>query len=468
MNEIIIANATIVDPEKDQPFAGSIVIRGTKIDRIIPGMLASEERNALVAELRSFSGSDPLVIDAAGLAASPGFIDIHSHSEGDVPCAEKSLAQGVTTAISGNCGFSAFDVASFLADQDEKGYPIHQAEYIGHSATLREKAGVPTPYVAATNRQIDAMKVFARAALEGGACGISFGIQYAPGTSMEELRELLSVAGTRGKIAAIHTRLNHPNDFDSLRETIELASQTGTRLLVSHLAYMYADGRMDEALALIGDYRSRGVDVWADSGMYTAFQTIAGTPCFDDDHIADYGWKYSNFFAASGRYAGRYLDRESFFDIRHNSPKDSLICFTGVEEDIYTALKYPGVMVSSDSGRNQIGRGHPHGAGNFARFFRVMVRERKDVSLIEGVRKCTLYPANAMKLKTKGRLAPGSDADIVLFDPSTIRETADFPGFGNPDSPPEGVPYVLVAGQLAIERSKRLTGAMAGQSIKYQ
>ena len=300
------------------------------------------------------------------------------HADGDVACAEKLLAQGVTTAIGGNCGFSPLDVPSFLSGEDEKGFPIHQAEFIGHSVALRKGADLRSPYEAAGLSQLNTMKGLARAALDGGACGISFGIQYAPGTTLAEMRDIAAVAAAYGRLISVHARLNYPNDFDSLRETLDLAKQTGARVLVSHLAYMYADGRMEEALALLAEYRALDLDVWADSGMYTAFQTYAGTPCFDDKHIADYGWRYTNFLAASGRYAGQYLDKERFLDIRTNSPDDSLICFTGVERDIYTALKFPGVILSSDSGATAPGQGHPQGAGNFARFFRVMVRERKD------------------------------------------------------------------------------------------
>ena len=72
-----------------------------------------------------------------------------------------------------------------------------------------------------------------------------------------------------------------------------------------------------------------------------------------------------------------------------------------------------------------------------------------------------------MNLKFKGRISPGSDADIVLFDPETIRETSDFSGIGNPDSPPEGVSFVFVSGVLAIDRGVRIPGAMAGRAIKY-
>lgn len=455
MSETIISNTTIIDPEKEISFSGNIIIKGDRIERIIEGELPAEYRNS------------PDIIDAKGLAASPGFIDIHTHTDGDVHCGEKLLAQGVTTTISGNCGISPLNLTAFFDEQNQRGYPIHQAEFIGHSFTLRKAAGLLSPHAVANRNQIQTMKGITLAAFDEGACGISFGIQYAPGTTTEEFLALSAVAAGYGRMVSVHARLEFPNDFDSLRETLEVARITGARVLVSHLAYMYADGRMREALNLLDDYRAKGYDVWADSGMYTDFETLAGTTCFDEKHIRDYGWSYSNFLAATGRYAGTYLDEKSFSDIRTNSPKDALICFTGNKEDIYIAAKHKDVMISSDAGANPPGQGHPQGAGNFPKFFRLMVRERKELSLVEAVRKCTLLPATAMNLKHKGRLSAGADADIVLFDPQTIADTADFPGIGNPDSRPVGIPYVFVSGKCAVVQGKRIEGVLAGKAIRY-
>ena len=470
MRDVIIANATLVDPELRTETPGSIVVSDGKIREIIPGSLPESLRAAAECPLcDAHDGGRSLAtfIDASGLVAAPGFIDVHSHTDGDVPAGEKLLAQGVTTAISGNCGISPVDIEAFFDEQDANGYPIHQAELVGHSFRLRNEVGIGDPYRAADDRETEAMRGLARAALDRGAAGISFGIEYAPGTTTREFREIASVAAARGRVVTVHARNDCPCDLASLRETLDIAADTGARLVVSHLAYMYANGNMCKALDLIGEYRARGHDVWADSGMYTDFATYAGTTCFDDRSIAINGWVHSDFLAATGRYAGRRLSRETFLDIRAHSPNDILICFTGVEDDIYKALSFPDIMPSTDTGSNPPGQGHPQGAATFPLFFRAMVRERRALSLVEAVRRATFIPATVFNLRHKGRLQVGADADIVLFDPGRITETAGFPGIGNPDALPEGIPYVLVNGVPAIQNGIRISGVMEGNAIRF-
>jgi N-acyl-D-amino-acid deacylase len=123
-------------------------------------------------------------------------------------------------------------------------------------------------------------------------------------------------------------------------------------------------------------------------------------------------------------------------------------------------------MVSTDCIGNPPGQGHPQGAATYPLFFRVMVKERKQFSLREALRRCTTIPARAMGCPDKGRVAPGADADLVVLDWERLRERADFPGSGNPDAPPEGVKHVFVNGVLSIENEKRVPGTFAGKCLK--
>lgn len=452
---IFIKNAEIIDPAQGVQFRGSLVIENGLFSEILRGKLP----DSIAAQQE--------IIDAHGLVVSPGFIDIHAHTDGYIFNAEKELAQGVTTVACGNCGISpAKDIGAFYDEQDRKGFPVNQTAFVGHSFTLREEAGIRGTGEAASAAQIRTMQHLAAEGLSGGACGISFGIQYAPGTTTREFTEVARIAAERGKPVAVHTRLNFPNDFDSLKETLDIAKNTGATVIVSHLSYMFADGRMDRCLELIAGYQEQGYNIQADSGMYTAFSTMAGSTCYDDDQIRVNHWNYNNFLASGGRYAGRYLDRETFEYIRKYEPDTNIICFTGVEEDIYKALRYKDVVVSSDSGKALPGQGHPQDAAVFARFFRIMVRERKELSLIEGIRRCTLLPAKVLGLNDRGRMAAGAKADLVIFDPSVIRELADFPGRGNPDLPPDGISYVFVNGKCAVRNGKRDLTVRAGKAIR--
>jgi N-acyl-D-amino-acid deacylase len=199
--------------------------------------------------------------------------------------------------------------------------------------------------------------------------------------------------------------------------------------------------------------------------MYTAFATGAGTPVFDEKVFFEWGMSFDKLRAATGKYAGQFIDQERYREIRRDSPEDSFIYDPGTPEDILTAYSLAGVMVSTDCGRYPPRQGHPQGAATFPYFFRVMVKEGKHLSLRDALGRCTLVPALAMGYTRKGRLQEGADADLVVLDWEKLRELADFPGFGNPDASPRGVRHVFVNGRLVIENEKPL-GIRAGRILR--
>lgn len=441
----IIKNAIIIDPQSYKQFYGGLVIENNKIKEIVEGNNLPDKAD----------GYD--IYNANGHVLAPGIIDIHAHTDGYAFCGEKELAQGVTTVINGNCGISpdcAPTIREFYDLQEQNGFCINQTTFTGHSFTLREKADATDCYAPASQSQINKMKTLAEKDLKEGACGISFGIQYAPGTTTDEFTQVASVAAKYGKPVSVHTRLNFPNDWDSLKETLDIAKNTGAHVIVSHLSYMFADGQMERCLEMIADYKAKGYKISADSGMYTAFNTMAGSVCYDEDQIVANHWDYSQFVAANGKYCGQHLDKEKFEYMRKYEPNNCIICFTGVEEDIYKALCFTDVMVSSDSGKAKPGQGHPQDAAVFAKFFRVMVREKKLLSLTEAVRRCSYIPAQTIGLSDRGRISIGAKADLFVFNSQRIKENADFPGIGCPDLPPDGIDFVFVNGECAVKDGK--------------
>jgi N-acyl-D-amino-acid deacylase len=446
--DCLITGARIVDPESGRDFAGSLGIASGKIAAILP------EGRALPNAAR--------VVDAGGGILVPGFIDVHAHTDSDLPCAEKFLAQGITTALSGNCGFSPVNLAEFFAAFERTGYPINQAEQIGHT-DLRSAVGQSDVYVPATQAQIDRMKVLIQNA--HGAWGLSFGLEYAPGAPPEEVLELARAAVDAGRLISIHIRSMKVAGLDSLKEALELAVKTGGRVIVSHLVYMYNGPAVKQAVAMIAAYQQRGFDVWADSGVYTAFSTYAGTPVFDEEVFTKYGYSFDKRRAATGTYAGQILDRAKYREVRRDSPGDSFIYEPGTPQDIYDAYTLPSMMVSTDGGKSPPGEGHPQTAATFPRFFRMMVKSGR-MPFLDGLRRCTLIPANALRLPHKGRIAEGADADLVVLDWDRLEETADFPGSGDPGSPPRGVRHVFVNGVQEIENEKRIPGVLAGMCLK--
>jgi len=408
-------------------------------------------------------------IDASGLIVSPGFIDIHGHVDGSIPCGKLSVLQGVTTTVGGNCGGGILDIKKFFDEQDNRGFFINQAQLIGHSFRLREAVGIGDPYISATKRQIEIMSDLLKKSFQDGAIGLSFGIEYAPGSSRDEIMTLSSIAEKYDKIVAIHTNVNNPNDLSSLKDAIDISEETGVEVLVSHFVYQYGTGIMTEALEMMDRARDRGLMVSADSGMYTAFSTFIGSTIYDEQYMKKFGWKFEDLLVATGKYKGKRLTRDTYEELRKYSKEESVICFTGIEDEIYEALAKEYVILSSDIGPSPTGRtseGHPQNAGTFPRFFRKMVREKKILSLLEAVEKCTLSPANRLGLTNKGRMKVGADADIVVFDIDTISDKAQFPDIGEPDAKPEGIYTVVVNGKLVVSEGDLILNSMPGKCIR--
>lgn len=450
--DLVIKNGMLADPEKKSISLGNIGIKKDKIS---------------VITTNEISGN--IEIDAKGNIVSPGFIDIHGHIDGHKECAELSALQGVTTTIGGNCGGGPLNLKKFFDEQDEKGFPINQAELIGHSFTLREAVGLTCPYISATKEQIRRMCALLEKSFEEGAIGLSFGLEYAPGSSKDEIMILSKIAADHNKIVPIHTNLNMPGELTSLAEVVDIAEITGAHVLVSHFVYQYGSGLMTEALSIVDNAKKRGVKISVDSGMYTAFATFIGSAIYDEEYIKKFGWRYEDMLVATGKYKGKRLTAEIYKELRKFNKNESVICFTGVESEIYEALLKDYVMLSSDTGPSPSGftnEGHPQNAGTFPRFFRKMVREQNSIALIEAIKKCTLLPADTLGLMDKGRFRIGADADIVVFDITRIEDKADFPDVGQPDSKPEGINYVIVNGKIVVSEGNLVKGALPGRTIR--
>lgn len=449
MLDLLITGGDVIDPQHKTRAALNIGVKDGKI---------------------AFAGTRDAcahrVLDAAGCIVCPGFIDPHAHLDGSAYPGELSLRQGVTTTIGGNCGFSPASIGDFFAYQEQNGYIIHQAEMIGHSGTLRTLVGLNDVHTAACPAQIDAMLALCGQAFDEGACGLSLGLGYAPGTSMEEVLPLCELAASRGRIVSVDTRMYTQTDLYSLVEAITLARKTGVRLQISHFVYQYGVGVEDEALALIDCARRSGVDVYLDSGMYTDWATYIGAALFDRSIMEDNGISFSDVRIATGEHRGEILTPALYEHMRSCHPNDAAVVFTGHEAAVYTILHHPLAMPSSDAGAYAPGEGHPQIAGSFPRFFRKMVVERRELSWEEAIYRATALPARVFGLTGKGRIDEGADADIVIFDPRRFCDRADFVGLGLPDAPPEGIRYVVVDGKVELEDGE-ITQRSAGHVIRF-
>jgi len=447
MSMLFISGGTVLGLPSGGRRAADVLICGGEIVKIAePGELTPPE--------------GARVLDAAGCMVCPGFIDPHSHIDGDVYTGTLSLLQGITTTVCGNCGFSPLDIGAFLAAQ--RGFPVHQAMLIGMQ-TLREAAGAADPFAPAAPEQVRTMERLCRKALVEGAAGVSLGPAYAPGASIEEMEALCRQAQALGRPVAIDTRMYSMTDLHSLEEAIMLAEDTGCRLIVSHFVYQYGVGVEYEALSMLERARARGVEMHLDSGMYKDWCSSIGSALFEPEIMRANAIELSHLRVITGEHLGECPDEALYRHLRERHPEDAVSVNTGDQEAVYAIARHPLTMISTDAGAYRPREGHPQIAGSFPRFLREMVRERGEVAWEEAIRRTTRLPAEVFGLEKKGRMRPGCDADVVVFDPETVADCADFPGLGCPNAAPRGIKAVVVGGEVAVYEGK-IENANAGQA----
>jgi len=432
------------------------------------------------------------VIDASGLVVSPGFIDVHTHVDGNVYSGKCMSRMGVTTQIGGNCGSSYIpevgpegqDLAAFFDRIDAEGFPVNHA-FLAPTQILREAVGVDI-HEGAGSDLIAKMADMARKMADDGAIGVSFGIEYQPGTTHEELAALFQVAAEYNIPATVHPRYSgrgvpvlQPSAVDGYNEIVEAAGVSGAALEISHLGSQIAwrsepvEALTESALLVIEQGRSQGLDITGDCYPYAAWCTTAEAASLDYFLKGGvYLWVMKKRYfleigmleVGSGPHTGERLTVELLEKIRQDDPDTWIVGHTMREDLVEYILRQPSVMIASDGVFNTDTGipSHPRGRGTFPRALRWLVRERQVLSLTEALAKMTVTPADRFGLRKKGRIEPGADADITIFDPETVTDGATYL---EPDTDPDGVMHVIVGGVFVVEDGVPLD-AMPGRSVR--
>lgn len=291
MYDYVVRNGLIVDGKRTPPFSASLCIQSGKIAAITTDPVSGRQE-----------------LDAAGWIVSPGFLDIHTHSDPYrllSPLAESKLYQGVTFELAGNCGISLVptpqdaqahaasqgSLAQMLAMSSQdwnctardvaglahriRSNTIHIGTLIGHG-TLRSCV-MGFDMRAPTSREMEEMKKLLDQMLEQGAFGLSLGLIYPPGSfcEFEELEKLAQVVAARDRMLSIHMRNENAHIFEAVEEAIRLAEATGVRVQISHLKLMGVSqwGRGEELLDRLRAARAWGLDIHADQYPYDASST---------------------------------------------------------------------------------------------------------------------------------------------------------------------------------------------------
>ncbi len=428
------------------------------------------------------------IVEAAGLALAPGFIDTHSHHDRGLDAARDALAmvsQGVTTIVVGQDG-GGIDLAKRFAALEAQPASVNVASFAGHGS-IRGRVMGDDFKRHATADEIGRMKALLEIEMNAGALGLSTGLEYDPGiySSREEVVALAKVAAGAGGRYMSHLRSEDRDFWDALDEIVAIGRVTGMPVQVSHIKLGMHDlwGQADRLIGALDRARASGVKLTADIYPYTYWQSNLGVlypkrnfadraeTDFVLAHVALAGDIIFNSFAAHPEYAGKTLAQVA--DLRKSSAAQALMDLLAEPDGDEAGIVAKG-MSDSDVERlaqwrfanicsDGMSRGlHPRGFGSFAKVLGPYVRDRKLFSLEEAVRKMTSLAAANAGLAHRGRVEPGYAADLVLFDPAAVADRADF---GRAQAQAVGVSTVWVNGEVVFADGKP-TGVHAGRVLR--
>lgn len=447
----LIKNGTIVDPANRIHSKNNLLIEDGKV-------------LALTAE----EPQSDTVLDAAGRYVCPGFIDIHMHEDPydpvngclipDITLA--MLRMGVTSALGGNCGINTVSPVKYLDLMDRDGGAVNMGLMAGHTF-FREEAGHGDKYTAIAPDELKKLSAMTQEALEAGCFGVSFGIRYVPGISMEEMVETARGCKKAGKFVAAHVRDDAEFIFSAVDELFDIGRALDVPVQNSHVGSMGGFGQMERLLEMMDRVRANGMELSGDCYPYYAFSTRIGETTYDEGFLERYQADYFVIEICEGKYQGQRCTEAMFRELRAEAPRTITVCHVMKPEDVDMALLHPNIMLASD-GLMENGQGHPRAAGTFPRFLHNYVKTGR-LGLDAAIAKMTAMPAAKMGLDgKKGSLRPGADADVVVFDLDRIADKATF---DQPNLPPEGIDYVLIGGQVAVDHGKILNSRL-GRSLR--
>jgi len=473
--DLLIKNVNIIDGSGSERYLADVRIKKKRIEEI--GQL--ERKNG------------EIIFQGNGLILSPGFIDTHSHADGDIlshPDALAAISQGITTVIIGQDGFSPYPLENFIKNIEELGVTINVGSYVGHN-TIRDEILKENFQRTASENEVVLMANMLKNELSSGAIGLSTGLEYVPGiySNRSEVITLAQVTADAGGRYISHIRSEDRWFEDAIDEIIEIGRSTKMPVQISHFKLAqknlwYQAARILEKLDLAV---KEGINITADLYPYEYWQsnmmvllperdpTDRNAVAFALDQIAPPEGIWLTRFDPEPNYVGKTIveiakERKTdsittFMQLAQESQlmkegSDMIIGTSMIEDDIRTLLLWEHTNVGSDGGLVDL---HPRGMGSFTKILGKYVREEGLMNLEMAIRKMTGLAADHMGFTDRGYIQIGQMADLVLFDPDTVIDNATPE---SPDAISDGIFSVWVAGEQVLSNGA-VTKARPGKFI---
>ena len=497
--DILIKNGRVIDGTGNPWYHGDVAVTDGKI--------------IAIGLLKNFTSLK--TIDAAGQIIAPGFIDVHTHIEGDEvlnPTADNFIYDGVTTVITGNCGLSEVNLKQYFSKLDSLKTSINVASFIGHNDVRKAVMGTANR-LPSSDEQVK-MEALVAQAMKDGAVGMSTGLIYIPGiySGTEEIVGMAKQIGPYNGVYASHMRNEGDSVLQAINEALTIGREANVPVEISHFKIGGRQnwGRSKETLAAVMQAREKGIDVTIDQYPYTASSTSLST-LIPEDVLADgkdsiyarlnrpgvrayvmqemlkslqkkklkhFDYAVVANFEADTSYNGKSIEQVNLLKGRKhhaNAEAETVIdmmlqggagmVFHGMsEEDVTRIMQYPFNMIASDASIRIFNKGvpHPRGYGSNARVLSKYVREEHVISLEEAIRRMTSLPAAKFHLNDRGLLREGMAADIVIFDETKVKDLSTFEA---PHQYSTGFSTVIVNGVAVVENGQH-NGNRTGKVLR--